>query len=355
MKKVLFTTILLIIFVGVIEVTSVVIWKMKPDTIKNNIKALCNPDFASPGKIPNTFWHHEYNPNHPAYRGIINNKGAKGKDFRMPKPMGELRIICIGDSTVEGTGVDPDQTFPYFLEEMLKGGIKYFPNYKSVKVINAGIGSHNSAFNLAYLEFRLIHYEPDVVLIKSSYNDYLPYCVPGMQLDYTHVFPKPFYLERSSNPYWLIARYSYFLRLLGHFIFNEEAVNPNKNFSGHITKEQLQKVDFSPNENKFYIYAENIRSMILLCRGRNIKVFVLDLPTSPDPNHYGRNKSFGKRFRNLIGRLESELKRVTFEEEVTFIITGPLDKNKFWDHCHNTASGNREIAIRIYDVLLENK
>lgn len=353
-KKVLFAAILLVTVLGIIEIMSFAVWKIKVGSgKKNNIRALCGQTFDKPQLLPNTFWHHEFNPNCPRYKGIVNTKGTKGKDFEVPKPDGELRIICIGDSTVEGPR-QPNQTFSYFLEEMLRPIIKQASNYKSVRVINAGIGSHNSAFNLAYLEFRLIHYEPDIIIIKSTYNDYVPYCIPGMKFDYTHAFPNPFHIRHSSNPYWFMARYSYFLKLCGNVIFNEEVTNPFKDFTGHITKEQFQKMDFSTNENKFYIYAENIRSMILLCKGRNIRVFVLDLPTSPNLNHYGRGKPYGKRFRNLISRLESELKRVTSEEDVPFIITGPLDKDNFTDHCHTTTSGNRKIAKRIYDVLLES-
>ena len=88
--------------------------------------------------------------------------------------------------------------------------------------------------------------------------------------------------------------------------------------------------------------------MILLARERGIKVFVLDLPTSPDSNHYGEKKMFGEGYRDLIVRLERELKRVTSEESVPFIESGPLDKNDFYDHCHNTSSGHQKIAQKLY-------
>lgn len=353
-KKLLFSALLLGIAIATIEAMSFVIWKMAVGASeRKSIRALCGQVSDEPTLLPNAFWHHEFNRNCPRYKGIINAKGTKGEDFEVPKPDGELRVVCIGDSTVEGPR-QPNQTFPHFLEEMIRPIVRESPNYTRVRVINAGIGSHNSAFNLAYLEFRLIHYDPDIIIIKSSYNDYVPYCVPGMQFDYTHAFPNPFHLQHSNNPYWSMARYSYFLKMCGKAIFSEEVNIPFKDFTGHITREQFQEMDFSANEDKLYIYAENIRSMILLCKGRNIKVFVLDLPTSPNPDHYGRSRPFGKRFRNLISRLEAELKRVTSEENVPFIITGPLEENDFTDHCHNTVSGNRKIAGRISEILAEH-
>ena len=82
--------------------------------------------------------------------------------------------------------------------------------------------------------------------------------------------------------------------------------------------------------------------MILLCKGRSVKIFILNLPMSSNPNYYGRLATFGKNFRNLISLLESELKRTVSEENVPFItIKSLLDENDFWDHCHNTASGKK--------------
>ncbi|HVM97960.1 MAG TPA: hypothetical protein VMT89_16315 [Candidatus Acidoferrales bacterium] len=347
-----FTFVLVAIAIAGVELASYAVWKLGvPGEVRRNIKALCRTPGSEPEKVPNTFWHHALNPNSPAYQGLINSKGTKGPDFAMPKPAGELRIICVGDSTVEGIGVAPQETFPAVLEQLLKPLIATSTRYHDVRVINAGIGSHNSAFSLAYLLFRLIHYQPDIVLIKSAYNDYLPYCIPGMQYDYLNAFPQPFCLASSPNPYWRLARYSNLLKIVGALLFRQEVANPFTSFSGAITPEQLQRMDYSANADKFYIYAENIRSMILACKGRGIQVAVLDLPTSPDPQHYGHDKTFGQRFRELIARLEVELRRVTSEEGVPLITTGPLDAADFFDHCHNTASGNRRIAQRIYETL----
>jgi lysophospholipase L1-like esterase len=343
---------LIALMIGAVELLSLAAWKLiVPADVRRNINALCRSSEAQPEKLPNTFWHHALNPNHPAYKGIVNSKGTKGEEFSVPKPPGEFRVICVGDSTVEGTGVAPHESFPYRLQEMLQPLIGPSSRYRTVRVINAGIGSHNTAFNLAYLQFRLIHYQPDVVVIKSAYNDYVPYVVPGMQYDYTNAFPTPFCFANGATPYWKMARYSYFMSVIGSLIFPTEVGNPFSAFSGTMTPEQFRAMDFSSNESKFFIYAENIRSMILTCKGRGIRVIVLDLPTSPDLKHFGGDTGFGERFRSVIARLETELRRVTAEEGVPFIETGPLESDDFWDHCHNTAAGNRKIAQRIAATL----
>ena len=351
-KKLLFSAVLLLIVLLLVECVSSILWHITFDgASQRTINALCGTTTYLSQKLPNTFWHHDLNPNHPIYKDKINNRGTLGESFEMPKPNNELRIICLGDSTVEGWGLEPSKSFPAILERMLNSSIPS-TEYENVTVINAGIGSHNSAFNLSYLAFRLIHYEPDYVVIKSTYNDFLPFCIPGMNFDYTHAFPEPFHLERNCSLYWTMARYSFFLKVFGARLFHEEVLsNPFQSFSGTITKAQLQQMDFSSNKTKFAIYGENIRSMILLCKGRGITPILLDLPTSPSAAHYGAERNFGLGFRKVILRLNAELERIAEEEMVSFVVTSPLNDVDFWDHCHNTESGNYKIAKILHHAL----
>jgi hypothetical protein len=345
-----------------LELGSFMLWTtLVPDYKKKNVEALCSGGDISVTKIPNTFWHHQQNPLHPQYAGQINSKGTIGEEFELPKPEGELRIVCVGDSTVEGAGVKPDETFPYYLEQLLEKHVERWPPYRTVKVINGGIGAHNSAFNLAYLAFRLIHFHPDIVVIKSAYNDYLPYLIPGLTYDYTHAFPNPYHrVSSSSSPwymahaYWLLARFSYFLKTVGLIAFKGEVSVPFPDFSGHISSEQFQSVDYLANADKFFVYAENIRSMILLCKGRGIDVVLLDLPTSPNLSNFGTGHVFGARFKGLIQRLEAEGKRIANEQAVQYVSTGPFDANDFWDHCHCTASGNKKVAEAVAPAIVKS-
>jgi lysophospholipase L1-like esterase len=352
-RNTLFSFAALLVSIVTLELGSMAIYRIAvSNRHQQNIAGLTNSGSFRTRKLPNTFWHHEFNPQHPIYDGQLNSYGLKGAEFAMPKPQGELRVLCVGDSTVESTGVALEETFPHYLEGILQEQLHRLPGYKTVKVINGGIGSQNSAFNLAHLAFRLIHFDPDVVVIKSSYNDYLPYIVPGMERDYTHAFPNPYH-QRRISAYWSLARYSYFLRLVGLVTFRDEVAVPFPDFSGHLTREQFQEMEFSGNADKFFVYAENIRSMILLTRGRGMDVLIVDLPVSQDPNHFGENGKFGAGFRKLIRRLELELENVTQEEQIPFVRTGPFESTDFWDHVHGTASGNRKVAEGVAEALLK--
>jgi len=335
--------------VVVIELLSLAVWHFAvPDSGKSKVLGLAGR--ALPHKVPNSFWHHGLNSEHPLYRGIVNSQGTKGDDFPTAKPPGELRIVCLGNSTVEGIEQPPEQTFPGILERRLQTAIDEIPNFTSVHVINAGIGSHNSAFNLAYFAFRLIHFDPDILILKSSYNDFLPYCIPGMTVDYTHAFPKPFHAHKPGV-LWRLVGSSHLLKNVSALLLASRLVDPFEDFSGYLTDEQFLEMDYSENESQFFVYGENIRSIILLCRGRGIVPVVLDLPTSPEDDHYGTERGVG--FRDLIRRLENELERITQEESVRYVVTGPLAAEDFWDHCHNTPGGNDKIAAQVESAVLD--
>ncbi len=343
-----------VLVLATLETLSFLSWKfLLPPSIKVSVQSLCVPSSAEPIMNPNAFWHHELNPRHDVYRGQTNSEGYKSFDFKMPKPANELRVICVGDSTVEGHGLLVDETFPYYLQQLLKRIVSRSTNYKSVSVLNAGIGSHNSAFALCHLALRLIHYQPDVVVLKVGYNDYIPYILPGMRYDYTHAFPAPYMRYISRNPYWSLARHSYLLKAMGILLFNDEVNVPYQDFSGYVSKEKLEAMDYSSNEDKFYIYAENIRSMIVLCKARGIRIYLLDLPTSPNPKHYAGNNLFkSQKYRTLIKRFESEAARVAEEEGVSVIPTADvLESADFRDHCHTLISGNMKIARKIADFV----
>ena len=53
------------------------------------------------------------------HRIVLNPYGLRDVDFPSLRPEGERRVLCIGDSTTFGAGVDADETYPKQLERML--------------------------------------------------------------------------------------------------------------------------------------------------------------------------------------------------------------------------------------------
>ena len=270
--------------------------------------------------LPSTLWHHRLNPN------LVNNNGTIGPDFQAVKPLNVYRIICLGDSTSEWP-----KHHPQFLQEKLIGKSH---ERKIIEVINAGIGGHVSAFTLQYFALRLVHFKPDLVILKVGYNDYLPFGHPELGYDYSVAFPKPFTLHAADRQFWSLARYSYFLKLAGSRLLDL----PGRRLRANMWRKG--EGDFMANADKMSLYLENIKSIIYMCKARGIGIIVLDLPTASMSV-----KGLPKQYKDFIKYMNARLKQAVISTGTTFIETKPyLTADDFADHCHLKPSGGEKIA-----------
>jgi len=99
-------------------------------------------------------------------------RGAWELDFRgkhptPAKPPGTLRIVCMGDSCTFGHGIDEDDaTYPVQLEEILRRRLPL------VEVINAGMVGSTVPHGYDCLRFRILSYQPDVIVAAYGWNDH---------------------------------------------------------------------------------------------------------------------------------------------------------------------------------------
>ncbi len=99
------------------------------------------------------------------YQANSNSFGYRGKEFKMPKEKGKLRIMALGDSMTYGVGAADDQTIPAYLEkQLLAQGIP-------AEVINAGIGHAGTIKHYINLKNFHLDYNPDVVLLFFDLTD----------------------------------------------------------------------------------------------------------------------------------------------------------------------------------------
>ena len=96
----------------------------------------------------------------------INNEGFRGAEINVSKTNNDYRIIMIGGSTVFGAGMPNDNlTIPYQLNK------KFEEKYNNVEVINAGISGITSFEELYHFKQKLIHLDPNLVIIYDGAND----------------------------------------------------------------------------------------------------------------------------------------------------------------------------------------
>lgn len=91
-----------------------------------------------------------------------NDAGFRDVNHSVRKPADIARVLVIGDSVTEGSGVEQDQIFTHYVQNFL--GSRY-------EVINLGMSGLNTPQEVHLLEMEGLKYEPDVVVLNFVLND----------------------------------------------------------------------------------------------------------------------------------------------------------------------------------------
>lgn len=97
----------------------------------------------------------------------MNNIGMRDDDVGVPKPAGTRRILVLGDSFMEGWGVERGEMFTDRLEAELMG---LYPGER-IEVVAAGVASWSPLCAWAWLKHRGLALEPDAVLFALDATD----------------------------------------------------------------------------------------------------------------------------------------------------------------------------------------
>lgn len=98
----------------------------------------------------------------------INSHGFRGADYQIAKQPGVVRIVTLGASSTFGYHDRDDQTYPYYLGEILEqtcGGRAHF------EVINLGVPHLRSREILQLFRAEALPLHPDVVTFYEGIND----------------------------------------------------------------------------------------------------------------------------------------------------------------------------------------
>jgi lysophospholipase L1-like esterase len=97
----------------------------------------------------------------------VNEQGFRGPVVPQPKPTGTFRIVCLGDSQTFGNGVGEGESWPAVMDATLHERDKD----ARIDVMNCGVGGYDTEQEIAYLEHRLLVYDPDLVIVGFFMND----------------------------------------------------------------------------------------------------------------------------------------------------------------------------------------
>lgn len=97
-----------------------------------------------------------------------NGKGYRGREAAFGSHAGVYRILCAGDSSTFGWGVESEDAYPSLLEAELRSrrpGVR-------IEVVNLGVCGYSSFQGRILLEREGLKYEPDLVTISYGSNDW---------------------------------------------------------------------------------------------------------------------------------------------------------------------------------------
>ena len=94
----------------------------------------------------------------------INSLGYKNDEFSIKKSEGTKRVFVLGGSTTMGSDLKNVETYPYYLNNLLKS--------YGYEVINAGVGGWHTYHHLLRLKKEIVNYEPDILIFFVGWNDF---------------------------------------------------------------------------------------------------------------------------------------------------------------------------------------
>lgn len=97
-----------------------------------------------------------------------NEKGFPGRAVPYGPHPGSFRVVCMGDSSTFGWGVESGEAYPALLEEELH---RRHPD-RTIEVVNLGVCGYSSFQGRILMDLEARRYEPDVVTLSYGSNDW---------------------------------------------------------------------------------------------------------------------------------------------------------------------------------------
>ena len=301
------------------------------------------------------------------HRFTTNNMGFRGEPLVDPKPLNEFRVFMVGGSTTECFYLDDDDDLARVIQRELTAAA---PPTTTVRVYNAGLSGAASDDHVAMLSQRIVHFQPDLVIVFCGIND-LTRSI--FNYDYRHyVEYKPAY----RKPWF--KRWPMKLQITRRLFLLKERIQPDpqrlqeqrplvSNYAGLIgLQRSAPETDATPRTDETS-YATNLRSLAGIARGNGFKIVFMTQQTTWNSavdaharkHHWMRYRAGapgndglpvaggGFTFREgamdtALERLNDGMRAVGVEEAIPvydLARTLPKSLEYFYDDCHFNTAG----------------
>jgi len=293
-----------------------------------------------------------------------NNMGFRGPALEMPKPSGEFRVFVVGGSTTECFYLDDADEVCAVTGREIGGG---------VTVYNVGLSGAASDDHVAMIGQRLVHLEPDLIVVFTGINDLMRSMVG---YDYLHyVEPRPAYRKPWLKRLILksqIARRVYFLRQRLD-PSDRDLLEQRRLESDYAGKAGLQRTippSDTPPRTDPDPYRRNLESIVGMAEAHGFALAFVTHPStwnsSVDPEikrwhwmRYRRGVTYREDLMDgALGKLNDVMRAVGTDFGVpVYDLAAEIPKSRdyFYDDCHFNVAGARFAGERIARFLEGNR
>jgi lysophospholipase L1-like esterase len=247
------------------------------------------------------------------------------------------------------------------------------PDGRSAKVYNVGLSGAASDDHIALISQRLVHLEPDLIVVFAGIND-LTRSI--FDFDYLHFVdprlarPRPWY-KRLAMSLQIVRRLH---RLKTRWTPDARTLQESRplvsNYAGRVGLQRTGARADAPPRTDEASYARNLRSIAGIARAHGFGLIYMTQPTTwnsaVDPKarewswmRYRDGVTYGEAEMDAaMGRLNDALRSVAAEHGIPVLdLAAELPKSLayFYDDCHFNRAGASEVGGRLARFIAERE
>jgi lysophospholipase L1-like esterase len=360
-KKILFTALAVgCLCVAIEGFARVVWWRLERESLKTHYQkgeAILNNDAINYMKVADGIYGYQLKPGFRNENNSINSAGFHQKnDIAVDRPLGSLRIVCLGESTTFGS--TDLVNYPALLGRILDADAD---GYRRYEVINAGVPGWMSDQIALRVQHQIVRFAPDVVVLYVGWNDfqsYAPRFPVASESTFALSFGRTPWRHYASN--WSRA-----VALLS--ALDERRREPSAADYAEVLAHA------NPPDQRYRFLLTNLADIVQSLKSSKAatRIFICTLvglwPQGSDeawakmqsPWWVQHHKYTHAQTAHVVDELNDQLRRFARDHGATLIDTAaifePLDRTRLqWDFAHMYADGYELIAWSIFDALRES-
>lgn len=277
-----------------------------------------------------------------------NSLGYRGPEVSLGKPAGTVRIILFGGSTTHGWGVDDTATIDAYLRERLA---RDHPG-RRFEVLNLALDGFDSNAIVERLRAEGVKFQPDFIIVNTGINDVRNVRIPNLQdpdertLIWESVLRRLRAEQATGGPsLWSRAKHTLMIARLPSIL--GDATTNRRTESARPT----EKV----NPEGIQIFTRNLHRVAALADSAGAILLLSTPPSSlrtkykPDAvstiSYWVVNAETTQQVRDtLAARLRGVADSMRLAGGRVGHVPHSLSDDLFFDDCHLTSRGNRQMA-----------